>query len=100
MLAVSLDPTNDAPAVLHAYAVAHDYDPHRWSFLTGQWTNTTALANAFGLKVWLADGTLNHNLRTVVVDARGKVQTVFIGNNWTAPELAAKLISAAQPTTP
>ena len=41
-------------------------------------------------------GFSNHNLRTAVVDARGRVQTVLTGNSWTADLLAAEMSKAAR----
>jgi len=38
---------------------------------------------------------LNHNLRTAVIDASGKVQKVFQGNNWTTEEMAAEMAKGA-----
>ena len=37
----------------------------------------------------------NHNLRTVVVDAQGKVQKVFIGNEWKVDDFVAEIVKAA-----
>jgi protein SCO1/2 len=95
-LTVSFDPDYDTPAQLKAYAEFHQYDPQRWSFLTGQLINITALADCFGMKFWHEGGGLSHNLRTAVVDANGHVQKVLIGNNWTADELAGEITKAAR----
>jgi len=92
---VSFDPEFDTPAQLKTYAEAHDYTPQRWSFLTGELIDITALADAFGMKFWHEGSGINHNLRTAVVDARGRVQKVLTGNDWTASALAAELETAA-----
>jgi protein SCO1/2 len=92
---VSFDPDYDTPAQLKTYAEAHSYDPARWSFLTGQLIDITALADCFGMKFWHEGAGLNHNLRTAVVDARGRLQKILIGNQWTAQSLAAELTTAA-----
>ena len=41
-------------------------------------------------------GAINHNLRTIVVNASGRIQKIFTGNNWKADELAAALEEAAK----
>ena len=38
----------------------------------------------------------NHNLRTVVIDAAGKVQKIFIGNDWKAEALVEEIVKAAK----
>ena len=95
-LTVSFDPDYDTPEQLKRYAEAHHYDPQRWSFLTGNLPDITALADGFGMKFWHEGAGLNHNLRTAVVDARGRVQTVLTGNSWTADLLAAEMSKAAR----
>jgi protein SCO1/2 len=95
-LTVSFDPDYDTPDRLQQYAELHHYNPQRWSFLTGQLIDITALADAFGMEFWHDGATLNHNLRTAVVDANGRVQTVLTGNSWTAETLAAEMVKAAR----
>ena len=42
-----------------------------------------------------ADGSISHNLRTVVVDPSGKLHKQFDGNRWTPEELAVSIQEAA-----
>jgi hypothetical protein len=54
------------------------------------------LGAAFG---WVTSGAgtaLNHNLPTVVVSISGRVQNVFIGNEWTPHELIEELSRATK----
>lgn len=37
LVSISVDPENDTPEVLRAYADKHGADPERWSFLTGDY---------------------------------------------------------------
>jgi len=49
-----------------------------------------------GLQFWKdPQGGINHNLRTVVVDARGRVQRIFTENKWTVEELTDEIVQAA-----
>jgi len=48
------------------------------------------------MKFWHEGAGINHNLRTAVVDANGRVQTVLTGNTWTADTLTSEMIKAAQ----
>lgn len=97
LLTVSFDPEFDSPAVLKGYAEAHKFDPQHWTFATGALIDVTALGEQFGLAFWRDQpGTISHNLRTVVVDAAGRVQKIFEGNAWTSEELAVELRKAAE----
>jgi protein SCO1/2 len=96
LLTISFDPEYDTPAILEGYAKAFQYDPQRWSFLTGDLVEITAIADQFGLTFSRdTEVGFSHNLRTVVIDAHGRVQKIFQGNQWTGPELAEELAKAA-----
>jgi protein SCO1/2 len=92
---VTIDPETDTPSVLRAYGDRHRSDPGHWSLLTGSLSDIARLGDSVGLSFWRADGTINHNLRTVVVDPSGRVQAIFPENKWTPEELAAELRRAA-----
>lgn len=95
MWSVTIDPENDSSDVLKTYAARYKHDPARWSFLTGDLVEITALADHFGLKFWKAGNSISHNLRTVVIDATGKVQAIVPENKWTPDDLAGEIRKAA-----
>jgi protein SCO1/2 len=96
LLTVSFDPDFDKPEVLKSYADAWHYDPQRWTFATGDIVEVTALGEQLGLVFWHDEtGSLSHNLRTVVVDAAGKVQKIYSGNTWTPKEFVDEMDKAA-----
>jgi protein SCO1/2 len=96
LLTISFDPEFDRPAVLKAYADAHKCDPRHWTFATGELIDITAIAEQFGMTFWHDEtGSISHNLRTVVIDASGRVQKIFSGNEWTSAELVAEMVQAA-----
>lgn len=95
MWSVTIDPENDSADVLKTYAGRYKHDPKRWSFLTGDLVEITALADHFGLKFWKANNSISHNLRTVVIDATGKIQSIVPENKWTPDELVAEIRKAA-----
>jgi len=102
LLSLSFDVQLDTPPVLRAYAQRAHYDPEKWSFLTGALIEVDDIGERFGLTFSREDGTFNfnHNMRTVVIDTRGRVYDVFIGNEWKVDDLVAKLKEAALvPTT-
>lgn len=97
LLTISFDPEFDRPEVLQAYARGYGHDPRHWTFATGALVDVTEIGEQLGLSFWREpDGALNHNLRTAVIDAQGRVQKLFQGNAWTSDELVAELERAAQ----
>ena len=100
LLAITIDPGFDTPAVLKEYGTRYEYDPAKWNFLTGAEIDITAIAEQFGLMYWRPDpkqlAGISHNLRTVVIDANGRVQKILPENKWEPPELAEELIKAAR----
>jgi protein SCO1/2 len=94
LLTISFDPEFDTPEILKAYADRYKADPEHWSFLTGDIGEIATISEQFGQMFWKDEGALNHNLRTAVIDASGKVQKVFQGNNWTTEEMVAEIVKA------
>jgi protein SCO1/2 len=102
LLSISFDPDYDQPIVLRNYATVvqaqHKVDLTHWTFATGALIEIDDLTERFGL-AFARDAekpVFNHNLRTVVIDAAGKVQKIFIGNDWKADALVEELVKAAQ----
>ena len=95
LLTITFDPEFDSPAILKAYAERYRADPKHWSFLTGDPVEISAIAAQFGERFWKEEGALNHNLRTVIIDASGKVQQILQGNLWSADDLVSELKTAA-----
>src|SRR5437667_739072 len=96
LLTISFDPDFDKPAILKAYAERYKYDPAHSSFATGALIDITALAEQVGLTFWHDEtGNISHNLRTVVVDASGRIRKIFSGNQWSSSELVQEMLNAA-----
>lgn len=98
LLTITIDPTYDTPSVLRAYGRTYNYNSNRWSFATGPLIDITAIGEQFGLTFWRDEtsGLPNHNLRTVVIDAAGRVQDRLDGNTWESPELVQDMVKAAR----
>jgi len=100
-LSVTFDPESDTPAVLRAYGERYEYDPKHWSFLTGPKEKISELASGSGVKTEPAGGFLNHNFRTLIIDAAGHLQMIFpIGGNLSDAIVAEVLKAAAVPAPP
>jgi protein SCO1/2 len=95
LLTISFDPEFDTPSILKTYAQNYHCDPQHWTFATGKLVDITAIGEQFGLTFWRDEtGSLSHNLRTAVIDPSGKVQKIFIGNEWTSDELVGEILKA------
>ena len=91
LLSISIDPEFDTPARLADYARAYETESGRWTFATGVPEDIGKFGGAFGLMVTRNGESLDHTLRTIVVDAAGRVQKVFAGNEWKAAELTSAM---------
>jgi protein SCO1 len=91
LLSITIDPTHDTPARLADYAKAFRPQPDRWTFATGDFAEIRKLGAFVGLATTGEGAALEHNLRTVVVDASGRVQKIFAGNEWKPGDLVEEM---------
>jgi len=76
MVSFSIDPANDTPPVLAAYAKLHGASPSVWYFLTGP-VPTLQMLDRDAFKLGNIDGTLEHSTRFVVVDRQGRIRGYY-----------------------
>lgn len=97
MLSISFDPEFDRPAVLKTHArMYRGDDGAHWRFAVADAATLRDIAPRLDLRMVKEGGSISHNLRTVVVDATGRIHRQFDGNRWTAEELAAAIGEAAR----
>lgn len=97
-LSVSFDPEFDSPEMLKSYGQLYQYDPTHWNFLTGPKAQIGELARRSGVTFESSDGTINHNLRTLIIDASGRLQTVFPISGDLSDQIVTEIIKAAAVT--
>jgi protein SCO1/2 len=97
-LSVSFDPEFDTPEVLKAYAEGYRYDPARWSFLTGPKDKIDELAGQSDVQVNRENGLINHNFRTLIIDAAGHLQMIFPTSGNLSDDIVAQILKAAAVT--
>jgi protein SCO1/2 len=96
LLSISFDSSFDTPPMLSGYARYYrGDDTNRWLFAVAATNTLAALAPKVDLSIWREDGSLSHNMRTVVLAPGGKIFRQFNGNDWTPAQLAAAIIEAA-----
>ena len=97
-LSVSFDPDFDTPPVLKAYGERYQYDPKHWSFLTGPREKISELASQSDVKFEPQGGLINHNFRTLIIDAAGHLQMVFPTGGNLSDDIVAEILKAAAAT--
>jgi protein SCO1 len=99
LLSVTIDPDNDTPDSLRAYRdtfVGRDAEAARvWRLATGTREEIRSMTEFFGLQARPQNGQIVHALRTVVIDPRGRITHVDVGNAWKPVGLIAELERAA-----
>jgi protein SCO1 len=98
LLSITIDPEYDTPERLRAYAQRYKADPAHWDHLTGPLIDVTAISEQFGLQFWRSNPNepINHNVRTVVVDASGRIQWITPENEWKSDTLVEQMVRAAR----
>jgi protein SCO1 len=91
LLSISIDPAYDTPDRLREYGGRFGLDRKGWSFATGDPATIRKLAASLGLSISGEAPSLNHNLRTVVINPEGRVARVFPGNEWLPAEVSAEM---------
>jgi protein SCO1 len=99
-LSVTFDPEVDTPAVLRAYGERYQYDPKHWSFLTGPREQISELASGSDVKFEPASGFMNHDFRTLIIDAAGHLQMIFPTSGNLSDAIVAEVLKAAAVPSP
>jgi protein SCO1/2 len=94
-LSVSFDPESDNPSVLKAYAEQYRYDPTHWSFLTGPAEQIGQLARMSDVTFERDGASFNHNFRTLIIDAAGRLQMVFPTGGDLSEAIVEQILKAA-----
>jgi protein SCO1 len=96
LISISFDPEFDTPQRLKEYSATYNPDPKKWSWVTGAMIDIDAITEQLGLAFAFENNTINHKLRTVVVDKNGTIRHIFWGNEWKREELVKEIVAGAQ----
>jgi protein SCO1/2 len=94
LLAVTVDPENDTPAVLADYAQKIGADPARWKFLTGDARALARVAENFGVLYYADHGKIVHSQAVAVLDPDGKLASIYYGADWEPEQILKDLEKA------
>ncbi|MED5372708.1 MAG: SCO family protein [Myxococcota bacterium] len=91
ILAVTLDPENDSLEVLQAYGQDKGADPAVWTFGRVELAELQELLVYAGVTREQQEKDILHNLRTLLIDADGKVIWAASDNEWSEDELVEQV---------
>jgi protein SCO1/2 len=93
-VSITVDPEQDTPQVLKAYAEMFGADLTGWAFLTGDPQAIQNVARAYGVFAAKAiDGGVDHTLLTSIVDPQGVLRVQYIGSRFDLEEFRSDLLS-------
>jgi protein SCO1/2 len=78
-IVISLDPANDSPEGWKSYLKTVGLPDADWHFLHPSPADSEEIARRLGIKHWLQDGVLLHEVMITRVDARGRVVRTLEG---------------------
>jgi len=83
---ITFDPAFDSPGILNQYADGYGMEPGNFHLLTGEQSVVDDLLRQFGILTMDEDGTINHTMATLLVDANGRVAYRKEGATWKVQE--------------
>ena len=81
-VSITLDPAFDSPGVFRTYAKAYGFELENFHLLTAKKQVVDDLLRQFGILTIDEDGTINHTMATLLVDADGRVAYRKEGPSW------------------
>lgn len=102
LLTISFDHEHDRPGILKAWAAAFGYrEGMPWSLLSSEDPGPIEkLAEPTGLRYGEAKGTIQHNLRTLVLNPDGTIRRLFTDESWKVEDMVAELVAAGSVPPP
>ncbi|MDQ8194573.1 SCO family protein [Coraliomargarita sp. SDUM461004] len=83
---ITFDPAFDSPGILKQYAAGYGMEPENFYLLTGEPLVVEDLLRQFGILTMDEEGTINHTMATLLVDANGRVAYRKEGATWSTQE--------------
>jgi protein SCO1/2 len=92
-ISITVDPERDTPEVLKAYADNFGADSKGWAFLTGDAEAVRQVGLKYGVIARkTADGDVEHNLLTSLVDRAGNLRVQYLGPSFDLEEFRGDLV--------
>ena len=96
LLTISFDHKFDTPEILKAWGAAFGHRADQpWRLLsTPEGSVIDEISSRIGLRFGEVNGTIQHNLRTLVLNPDGTIRRLFTDENWTVEEMVSELVAA------
>jgi protein SCO1 len=93
LLTVSFDSDYDTPEVMKAYGEKFGSNSGNWNLLTSPKSETIrSLGESVGLMFGKSQSSIySHNLRTVVLDTKGRITKIFTDESWKPEDLVKEI---------
>jgi protein SCO1/2 len=85
-VSITFDPEFDSPGILRQYATGYGLEDENFHLLTATQELVDDLLRQFGILSIEEDGTINHTMATLLVDANGRVAFRKEGSKWSTKE--------------
>ncbi|MAV39690.1 MAG: hypothetical protein CML12_03825 [Puniceicoccaceae bacterium] len=96
-LSISFDPENDSPGILRQYAESYDIEPDTFTFMTSKEQWVEDLMRYFGIITIEEDGTINHTMATLLINAQGRVHYRKEGSTWAVSDFLSRAEALLSP---
>lgn len=87
---VTFDPEFDSPGIMRSYGKNYDLENDNFHLLTSNQETVDDLLRLFGILTVEEDGTINHTMATLLIDANGRIAFRKEGSKWTVDEFLEK----------
>ena len=91
ILLATLDPRNDTPLRLRGYAKQQKLEGPLFILATGQERTLSDFAGEFNVASFPSEGTLSHNLKTLLLSSNLETVKQYTDNDWTPKQLVEDL---------
>ncbi|MEC5126586.1 SCO family protein [Verrucomicrobiales bacterium BCK34] len=93
LLTISFDSQHDSSEIMKAWGAGYGHKAGQsWSLLsTPESEVIDSIASRVGLRFGESNGTLQHNLRTLVLDGNGVIRALYTDESWSVDELITEI---------
>ena len=88
---VTFDPEFDSPGILRNYGESYGLENENFHLLTSTLETVDDLLRLFGILTVEEDGTINHTMATLLIDANGRIAFRKEGSKWTIDEFLEEI---------
>ena len=85
-VSITFDPAFDSPGILNQYADGYGMESENFHLLTMNQSVVDDVLRQFGILTMEEDGTINHTMATLLVDANGRVAYRKEGTTWSTKD--------------